>query len=66
MLEMLTIRQAGKRGPLAEHQLRLMQKQGKLPGVYAGNRYLVNYEMLLARLNQESCANCTNGTREVR
>ena len=30
-----SIREAAKRGPLSEHCLRLMQKQGKLPGAYS-------------------------------
>lgn len=42
-VELLTIRQTAKRGPLTEHRLRLLQKQNRLPGFYAGNRFLVNY-----------------------
>ena len=49
-----TIRQAAKRGPLSEHYLRLMQKQGRLPGFYCGNHYRVNYAALLELLQTES------------
>lgn len=48
-----SIREAAKRGPLSEYCLRLMQKQGKLPGVYSGKKFLVNYDRLLERLNAE-------------
>ncbi len=51
---MLTIRQTAKRGPLSEHRLRLLEKQGQLPGIYSGNRFLVNYELLLEQLNRQS------------
>lgn len=49
-----TIRQAAKRGPLSEHSLRLMQKQGKLPGFFVGNHYRVNYSALMDQLSAES------------
>lgn len=53
-INMLTIRQTAKRGPLSEHRLRLMEKQWQLPGIYSGNRFLVNYELLLEQLNRQS------------
>ncbi len=53
-IDLLTIRQTAKRGPLSEHRLRLMEKQGQLPGIYSGNRFLVNYELLLEQLNRQS------------
>ena len=53
-INMLTIRQTAKRGPLSEHRLRLMEKQGRLPGIYSGNRFLINYELLLDQLNRQS------------
>lgn len=46
-----SIRQAAKRGPVSEYLLRLWLKQGKLPGVYSGKKFLVNYEKLLAQLD---------------
>ena len=49
-----TIRQAARRGPLSEHSLRLMLKQGRLPGFYCGKHYRVNYAALLDQLQAES------------
>ncbi len=48
-----SIRETAKRGPLSEYCLRLMQKQGKLPGVYSGKKFLVNYARLLEQLDAE-------------
>ena len=52
----LTIRQTAATGILTEHHLRLLEKQGKLPGVRSGNRFLVNVPILVELLNQESLA----------
>lgn len=49
-----TIRQTAKLGILSEYNLRLRLAQGKLPGVYTGNRFLVNVPMLIERLDAES------------
>lgn len=49
-----TIRQTAKLGILSEYNLRLRLAQGKLPGVYSGNRFLVNIPMLIEKLNDES------------
>lgn len=46
-----SIRETAARGPLSEHCLRLMLKQGKLPGVYSGRKFLVNYDGLLEQLS---------------
>lgn len=59
-----TIRQAAKRGPLSEHSLRLLQKQGKLPGFFVGNHYRVNYAALLERLEAESMQAVKTGGTE--
>lgn len=59
-----TIRQAAQRGPLSEHYLRLMQKQGRLPGFYCGNHYRVNYSALLSQLDAESVANANGGVTQ--
>ncbi len=50
----LTIRQTAATGILSEHHLRLMEKQGKLPGIRTGKTFRVNFEMLLAQLDRES------------
>ena len=49
-----TIRQTAKLGILSEHNLMLRLAQGRLPGVYTGNRFLVNVPMLIERLDAES------------
>lgn len=64
--DFLTIRQAAKRGPLSEHRLRLMRAQGRLPGVETGNRYLVNYPLLLSMLDAQSRANAQGSPAEQR
>lgn len=60
-LEFMTIRETAATGILSEHHLRLMQKQNRLPGIYTGNRFLVNYKMLVERLNAESAENVEGG-----
>lgn len=57
MPTMKTIRQTAALGILSEHLLRIMLKQGRLPGVYSGNRFLVNVDALVSQLNSESIAN---------
>ena len=48
-----SIREAARRGPLSEYCLRLMLAQGKLPGVYSGKKFLVNYGLLMEQINGE-------------
>ena len=50
----LTIRQTAKTKVLPEYTLRLMEKQGRLPGVRSGNRFLVNVPLLIEQLDRES------------
>ena len=49
-----TIRQTAATGILPEHRLRLMQKQGSLPGIQVGDRFLVNVDLLVELLNAAS------------
>ena len=56
-----TIRQVARSGLLAEYRLRLLQKQGRLPGIYAGNRFLVNVDALCRQLEQESLTTDAGG-----
>lgn len=51
-----TIRQTAKLGILSEYNLRLRLAQGRLPGVYAGNRFMVNLPLLEKQLDTESAA----------
>lgn len=48
---MLTIREVAKTGLLPEHALRLMWKQGKLPGITVGNKALINFDALVDQLH---------------
>ncbi len=50
----MTIRETAKTGILSEHHLRLLEKQGRLPGVRSGNRFKVNIGLLVEQLNKES------------
>lgn len=54
--EFCTIRQAAARGYLSECHLRLLLAQGKLPGVYSGNRFKVNVRLLEQQLDRMSAA----------
>lgn len=53
----MTIRQVAGSGVLSEYTLRIMEKQGRLPGIRSGNRFLVNVTMLEQQLDRESAAN---------
>lgn len=51
-----TIRQFHQKYPnlLGEHTLRLMEKQGTLPGLRVGNRFLINERTFLEQLSHDS------------
>ena len=46
----MTIREIASTGPLSEHALRLMLKEGKLPAIYIGKKALINYDRLCEEL----------------
>ena len=50
----MTIRQTAAAGYDTEFHLRLMQKQGKLPGFYSGRTFKVNVPLLVEQLDRES------------
>ena len=50
----MTIRQTAARGVLPEYTLRQMAKQGKLPGIFSGKRFLINVPMLEKYLDEMS------------
>ena len=52
-----TIRQTQRTIGLPESFIRERVKAGKCPGVYSGNRFLVNVPALLALLERESGVN---------
>ena len=60
-----TIRQTAATGILPEYRLRLMQKAGALPGISAGNRFLVNVDVLAEQLNAESQKTRNEGNAEL-
>ena len=52
-----SIRQCDEDGILSEYYLRLLEKQGRLPGIYVGTvqkKKLVNVPQLLAQLDEAS------------
>lgn len=50
----MTIRETARTGILSEYHLRILEKQGRLPGVRSGNRFKVNIGLLVEQLNRES------------
>lgn len=54
-----TIRQFHRKYPnlLGEHSLRLMEKQGTLPGLRIGNRFLINERAFLEQLSHSAMGN---------
>ena len=54
---LMTIRETAKAGILPENRLRQLQHQGKLPGMYSGNKFLVNADILLEQIERECRAN---------
>lgn len=53
----LTIRETSRAGYWPESGLRRLQKEGKLPGVYSGGRFMVNVPLLVEMLDAESQKN---------
>lgn len=49
-----TIRQTAAIGIVTEHCLRRMVAAGECPGIYSGNRFLVNVNALAEKLDCES------------
>lgn len=59
-----TIRQTAATGILPEHRLRMMQKQGKLPGVFSGSRFLVNVDALVVMLEEQTAQSVQQSSTE--
>ncbi len=51
---MLTIRETARTGVLPETALRRLVKQNKIPGIYIGTRFLVNYDKLCEMLKSDT------------
>ena len=49
-----TIRETARQGIAPEHLLRRMVAQGTCPGIYSGNRFLVNTKKLIEYINAQS------------
>ena len=54
MSKYLNIRQTAKELDFPETRIRLMVKCGECPGIYSGNRFLVNVGALVEMLDQQS------------
>ncbi|MBQ0038517.1 MAG: hypothetical protein KBS74_07605 [Clostridiales bacterium] len=49
----VTIRQGAKLGPLPEHALRTLIKNGTIRAIPVGNRQMFNYDKFIAWLNEQ-------------
>lgn len=56
MTEFRTIRQTAKTGLISEYLLRRMVAAGNCPGIYRGNKFMVNVTALDEQLDAESRA----------
>lgn len=54
MTKFLTIRQTAATGVISQHFLRKIVAQGRCPGIWVGNRFMVNLPLLEEQLEQES------------
>ncbi len=50
----MTIRQTAATGILPERRLRALQKEGRLPGIQSGKKFLIKYPLLLEVLDSMS------------
>lgn len=55
------IRKLAESGFLTESRLRKMHKQGKLPGIWCGKKFLVNVPLLNEELDRESKKQLSGG-----
>ncbi len=55
MVLLMTVRAAAEECGISEYMLRNWVKQGKCPGMYSGNRFLVNVKQLEKKI-QEECS----------
>lgn len=54
MPQFKTIRQVAASGLISEHYLRRLVAAHECPGIRSGNRFLINVELLKAKLNEMS------------
>ena len=63
-MRFLTIPQEAALHIVPEFRLRQMLKQGRLPGYYAGNRFYVHHDRLVAQLEAECMQNAHSSNTE--
>lgn len=61
MKQFLMIKEAAKESGLAQSYIRTGCKNGTIPHIKCGNKYLVNYPLFLERLNENSIRRAANG-----
>ncbi len=66
MLQFKTIRQTAATGLISEYRLRILVAEGRCPGIYAGNRFLVNVEALKEILDRQSINALTNTEQKMK
>ena len=54
MPQFKTIRQTAALGVLPEYRIRLMVEAGECPGIWSGNRFMVNVDLLIEMLDKMS------------
>ena len=54
MLNLKTVRKTAASGIISEHYLRMLIAKGECPGIYSGNRFLVNVNALEEMLEAQS------------
>lgn len=59
-----TIRQTAASGILPENRIRQRLKEGRLPGIYSGTRFLVNIDALEDMLAAETAQSIRNAPKE--
>lgn len=59
-----TIRETAELGILNEHRLRIMRKNGNLPGVMSGKWFRVDVDRLIDQLREMSAQEVTNHETE--
>ena len=52
--QMMTIRQVAKTGIFPENALRVLVKNGEIPAVYSGCKAFINYNTVIAYLEQKT------------
>lgn len=56
-MNFMTIREAAKHFNFPEYRLRVMRREGTLPGILNGNRFMINVDLLTEQFDKDSHAN---------